>query len=73
MQTEQLIKMANQVGDFFESYPDQVQAQQDIAQHLNRFWALTMRQQLAAHVKEAGGDGLHQKVISAISSYLSIE
>lgn len=73
MQTEQLIKMANQVGDFFESYPDQVQAQQDIAQHLNRFWALTMRQQIALHVKEAGGDGLHAKVISAISSYLAIE
>ena len=73
MQTEQLIKMANQVGDFFESYPDQIQAQQDIAQHLNRFWALTMRQQIAAHVREAGGAGLHSKVISAISTYLDIQ
>ena len=73
MQTEQLIKMANQVGDFFESYPDQVQAQQDIAQHLNRFWALSMRQQIAAHVKEADGIGLHAKVISAISTYLAVE
>ena len=73
MQTEQLIKMANQVGDFFESYPDQIQAQQDIAQHLNRFWALAMRQQIAAHVREAGGTGLHAKVISAISTYLAIE
>ncbi|WP_020167667.1 MULTISPECIES: formate dehydrogenase subunit delta [Methylotenera] len=73
MQTEQLIKMANQVGDFFESYPDQVQAQQDIAQHLNRFWALTMRQQIASHVKEDGGAGLHAKVISAISTYLDVE
>lgn len=73
MQTEQLIKMANQVGDFFESYPDQMQAQQDIAQHLNRFWALAMRQQIASHVKESGGAGLHTKVISAISSYLDVE
>ena len=73
MQTEQLIKMANQVGDFFESYPDQVQAQQDIAQHLNRFWALSMRQQIAAHVKESDGAGLQAKVISAISTYLAVE
>ena len=73
MQTEQLIKMANQVGDFFESYPDQVQAQQDIAQHLNRFWALSMRQQIAAHVKDADGVGLQTKVISAISTYLAVE
>lgn len=73
MQTEQLIKMANQVGDFFESYPDQTQAQQGIAEHLNRFWALTMRQQIATHVKEANGAGLHAKVISAISTYLEVE
>jgi len=73
MQTEQLIKMANQVGDFFESYPDQIQAQQDIAQHLNRFWALSMRQQIAAHVKEFDGAGLQAKVISAISTYLAVE
>ncbi|MES2499219.1 MAG: formate dehydrogenase subunit delta [Pseudomonadota bacterium] len=73
MQTEQLIKMANQVGDFFESYPDQVQAQQDIAQHLNRFWALTMRQQIAAHVKNSNGAGLHPKVVLAILSYLETQ
>ncbi len=73
MQTEQLIKMANQVGDFFESYPDQAQAQQDIAEHLNRFWALAMRQQIAEHIKETNGVGLDVKVVSAISSYLEVE
>lgn len=73
MQTEQLIKMANQVGDFFESYPDQAQAQHDIAEHFNRFWALSMRQKIATHVKETNGAGLHAKVISAISTYLKIE
>lgn len=70
MQITQLIKMANQVGDFFESYPDSVQAQQDIAQHLNRFWALAMRRQIADHVKGSNGVGLHPKVIAAISTYL---
>jgi formate dehydrogenase subunit delta len=34
MQTETLIKMANQIGDFFEAEPNQAQAQKDIANHL---------------------------------------
>ena len=70
MQTETLIKMANQVGDFFESYPDQAQAQLDIAHHLNRFWTKDMRNQIAAHVKQNYGTGLHSKVISAIASHI---
>ena len=37
MKIETLIKMANQIGDFFEAEPNVVQAQQDIALHLNRF------------------------------------
>lgn len=70
MQTETLIKMANQVGDFFESYPDQAQAQIDIAHHLNRFWTKDMRNQIAAHVNQNQGLGLHSKVISAIASHI---
>lgn len=73
MQTEQLIKMANQIGDFYDSYPDDNQAQQDIAGHLNKFWALQMRQQLALHVKETNGEGLQPKVASAIVSHLEIQ
>lgn len=72
MQTEQLIKMANQIGDFFEAEPNQLQAQEDIANHLNRFWTLDMRRQLAAYVKEQNGTGLHQRVISAISTHLKV-
>ncbi len=74
MQTEQLIKMANQIGDFYESYPDENQVKQDIAGHLNKFWALKMRQQLAQHVKNTNGEGLHSKVAAAIaSSHLEIQ
>lgn len=72
MQTETLIKMANQIGDFYESYPDDKQAQIDIAVHLNKFWALQMRQQLALHVKEAKGEGLHAKVATAIAAHIEV-
>lgn len=70
MQIETLIKMANQIGDFFEAEPNKPQAQLDIATHLNRFWTLAMRQEIAAHVKDKQGKGLHQHVISAISSHI---
>jgi len=50
MQTEQLIKMANQIGDFYESYPDKNQAQIDIAGHLTKFWTISMRKQLGLKI-----------------------
>ncbi len=72
MDIQRLISMANQIGDFYESYPDQSHAQQDIAGHLNKFWALQMRKQIAAHVSEQGGQGLHPQVQSAIKAYLQL-
>ena len=71
MQTETLIKMANQVGDFFSADPNQAQAQLDIAQHLNRFWTKDMRNQIAAYVKTNQGAGLHSQVISAIAAHIN--
>lgn len=72
MQNETLIKMANQVGDFFGADPDKSQANLEIANHLNRFWTLDMRQQIAKYVSEESGAGLHQQVIAAIAAHLSV-
>ena len=71
MQTETLIKMANQVGDFFEAEPDQAQAKKDIANHLNKFWTKDMRNQIAAHVQTKQGAGLHAPVIAAIAQHIN--
>ncbi len=72
MDIKRLISMANQIGDFYESYPDQSHAQRDIAGHLNKFWALPMRKQIAQYVSEGGGQGLHQQVQAAIKAYLQV-
>jgi formate dehydrogenase subunit delta len=71
MKTETLIKMANQIGDFFEAEPNKAQAEQDIALHLNKFWTKDMRNQIAEHVKSAQGVGLHAQVIAAISKHIN--
>jgi formate dehydrogenase subunit delta len=70
MQNETLIKMANQVGDFFGADPNTAQANIEIANHLNRFWTLDMRQQIAKYVSEQNGAGLHVQVVTAISQHL---
>jgi formate dehydrogenase subunit delta len=72
MDIQRLISMANQIGDFYESYPDQSQAQQGIAEHINRFWALAMRQQIAQYVSEQAGTGLHEQVQKAIAMHLKV-
>lgn len=66
MSIEHLVTMANQIGDFFKAEPDQAQAQKDIAQHLKRFWARQMRNELAAHISQKSGEGLQPIVVSAI-------
>lgn len=67
MHIENLVKMANQIGSFFEAEPDREQAIQDIASHLKRFWDPRMRSAIIAHV-DRGGDGLKEIVTAAIQA-----
>lgn len=71
MQINHLVIMANQIGDFFKSFPDQKQARIDIAQHISRFWAQSMRQQILTHVLENKGEGLEGIVRDAINEHLN--
>ncbi|WP_118179407.1 formate dehydrogenase subunit delta [Paraburkholderia phosphatilytica] len=43
MDEQNLITMANQIGDFFTSLPDHEEAIGDIASHIRRFWEPRMR------------------------------
>jgi formate dehydrogenase subunit delta len=68
---EQLVTMANQIGEFFRSYPDSEQAKHDIALHLKRFWAPSMCKQIIDHVGQ-NGKGLHPIVESAIKEHSAL-
>ncbi len=67
MNVQHLVKMANQIGSFFENEPDRQQAVQDIASHIKRFWDPRMRKAIIGHL-ENGGEGLKAIVSEAISS-----
>lgn len=57
MHIESLVRMANDIGDFFAVEPDQAEAARSISAHIKRYWDPRMRAQIVAHYR-AGGDGL---------------
>jgi len=61
-----LVKMANEIGAFFEADPDRTAAIEGIAGHLTRFWEPRMRRELLAHVQETGGTDLKPVVLEAV-------
>lgn len=71
MEIEKLITMANQIGEFFEAYPNEVEAKEGIADHLQKFWNSVMLDSLVAHVKQNKGKGLHPRVIEAIQEHIA--
>jgi len=70
MEVEKLIKMANQIGDFFEANPDLEEAKLEIASHLKKFWNSVMIKSLVAHVQQHQGQGLHPRVLAAIQQHV---
>ena len=70
MHIENLVKMANQIGSFFESVPDRQQAEKDVAQHLKRFWEPRMRKALIEHVENGGAD-LSPFVLHSVATHKS--
>jgi formate dehydrogenase subunit delta len=69
METDKLIKMANQIGDFFEANPDVELAKSEIAGHLQKFWNSVMVNSLVEYVRN-DGSALHPKVVQAIKQHL---
>jgi formate dehydrogenase subunit delta len=69
MNIDNLVTMANQIGTFFASYPDQQEASTEIAGHLQRLWAPRMRNQVNAHIDQRNGEGLAPIVLSAIAAH----
>lgn len=59
---EQLVKMANQIADNFSFHEDAVDRLTD---HLQRFWAPSMRDKLIAYHSD-GGAGLKPGVVAAV-------
>jgi formate dehydrogenase subunit delta len=69
MDMQNLIHMANQIGDFFAAMPEQDEALEGIAGHLQHFWEPRMRSQLLEYVDSQDGKDLKPIVVSAIRAH----
>lgn len=67
MNAAPLIKMANQIGAFFEAMPDAEQAAAGVAEHIQKFWEPRMRAGLEAHIAAHGDEELTPIVRRALS------
>ena len=71
MHTDPLVKMANQIGSFFEAMPDRDEAMEGIAQHIRKFWVPRMRLRFLAYVDQ-GGDGLIPLVMESMRQHRAL-
>jgi formate dehydrogenase subunit delta len=51
MDIHHLVKMANDIGSFYEAFPDRKEAISSIAAHLRNFWEPRMRHEIIDHAK----------------------
>lgn len=77
MSHDNLLRMANRIGDYFQAYPDRAEALEGIANHIEKFWEPRMRRQLLAFLQQHpdGGnpDGITLKpiVVQAVTDHLA--
>jgi formate dehydrogenase subunit delta len=69
MNIDLLIKMTNEIGDFFKGAEvnDSKAAAQDVANHLRRYWDPRMRVQMLKYYEERQGAGLTDLARNAVA------
>ena len=63
MDSRTIIRMANQIADFYKSYPH-AEAVKETAEHINRFWESRMRKTFF-DLMSKGGEGFDPLVKEA--------
>lgn len=66
MKIERLIKMANDIGDFFNAESDKELAAEGVKQHLTRSWEPRMRRAIIEYAQQ-DGTALSHLVKTAVS------
>jgi formate dehydrogenase subunit delta len=70
MNVEHLVEMANQIGRYYEAYPNRAEALHGAAQHIRRYWDPRMRAEFLRHLDEPGGtEGLDEFVAEAVRAH----
>lgn len=62
-----LVRMANDISNFFNADPDKEIAAEGMRNHLAKSWDVRMRKAIIAHLSEHNGEGLSPLAKTAIS------
>ena len=69
MDLDNLIVMANKIGQFFEAQPDRDEALAGIAEHIRKFWEPRMRTRILAALGTDQAAGLSEIVTAALTKH----
>ena len=69
MDLDNLIVMANKIGQFFAAMPDRDEALAGIAEHVKKFWEPRMRAQILAQLDAGTAGELSDIVRSALVAH----
>jgi len=72
MDADNLIRMANRIGDFFDAMPDRTEALEGIAQHIKKFWEPRMRREFLQAIDGGSATELHEIVRAAVDSHRAL-
>jgi formate dehydrogenase subunit delta len=67
MDINNLVHMANQIGEFFSAYPDRAEALDGIANHIRKFWEPRMRLKLFEGIDAGHTEGLTALVLESVN------
>lgn len=65
MSDDHLVKMANDIGNFFRAETDRDEAISGIVHHIGRYWTPRMRDKLIQHWR-AGDEGFDELLVEAV-------
>ncbi|MGZ5049726.1 MAG: formate dehydrogenase subunit delta [Methylobacter sp.] len=70
MKIERLIRMANDIGNFFNSEPDKEVAAEGIKNHIMRSWDPRMRKAIISYCQEDGSElsGLVKSAVTKLTA-----
>jgi formate dehydrogenase subunit delta len=72
MDINNLVHMANQIGEFFSAYPDREEALEGIANHIRKFWEPRMRLKLFEGIDQGHTEGLNALVLESVNNHRSL-
>jgi formate dehydrogenase subunit delta len=67
MNIDLLIKMANQITEFWEGEAGHDVAVKEVATHLRRYWEPRMRKQMITYLEDRQGSGLNDVAKAAVA------